>query len=331
MSTTEGPLLTSGTEPPAQKSLEVDTTSTKHGSRILRWTAKTAVLGYYEDPLNFAPREVLRVRRGRAPKGPPACDPAFQNAIWCILALLIFSGAGIAVQQYAQAQANQPSPPPPSPMPFPPGLAPHPPPPPRSPLPMGAGGYHDVVEFTITVQGSPLPPTYPPHPPPHPPGNAPKPPPSSPPPPSPPPPSPPPFPPPHPPSPPNPPPFPPSTGRRLHEAPPHDNHPPPALPPHLTTEFAYAMRHDPALIHSPREWEVALASVLHFVQASDVEATVSGSTVAFEVDANDVGQVHSIVADIDNAYFADALGQAAHCVLAVTSPPVATYHAHGPE
>ena len=91
------------------------------------------------------------------------------------------------------------------------------------------------------------------------------------------------------------------------------------------------MRNDPALIHSPSQWEAALASVLHFVEPTDVEATVAGNTVSFEVDANDVSQVHSIIADVSNAYFAEALGQAASCVLAVTSPPVGTYHAHGPE
>ena len=221
------------------------------------------------------------------------------------------------------------------PPPYPPGKAPVPPPPPRLPLPNGAGGYHDHVEFTITVQGSPLPPTYPPRPPPHPPNLAPRPPPTHPPPPSPPPPSPPPFPPPSPPQPPSPPPFPPPTygsavGRRLHDVY-HDNHPPPALPPTLTTAFAYAMRGEAALVHSPREWEVALASVLHFVEATEVEATVTGNTVAFEVDADDVGQVRSIMADINNQYFVDALGQAAHCVVAVTSAPVASYHAHGPD
>ena len=111
----------------------------------------------------------------------------------------------------------------------------------------------------------------------------------------------------------------------------HDNHPPPALPPHLTTAFAYAMRGDAALIHSPHEWEVALAAVLHYVTPSEVEATVVGNTVHFEVDANDVGQVRSIIADINNQYFVDALGQAAHCVVAVTGAPVASYHAHGPD
>lgn len=91
------------------------------------------------------------------------------------------------------------------------------------------------------------------------------------------------------------------------------------------------MRGDAALIHSPREWEVALASVLHYVTAGEVEATVTGDTVAFEVDANDVGQVRSIIADINNQYFTDALGQAAHCLVAVTSAPVSSYHAHGPD
>jgi hypothetical protein len=91
------------------------------------------------------------------------------------------------------------------------------------------------------------------------------------------------------------------------------------------------MRGDAALIHSPNEWEVALAGVLHYVTSTDVEATVAGNTVHFEVDANDVGQVRSIIADINNQYFADALGQAAHCVVAVTSAPVAAYHAHGPD
>jgi len=91
------------------------------------------------------------------------------------------------------------------------------------------------------------------------------------------------------------------------------------------------MRNDPALIHSPSEWEVALASVLHVVQAADVEASVSGRRVVFEVDANDVSQVHSVIADVNNEYFADALGQAASCVVALVVAPVGTYHAHGPE
>lgn len=132
-----------------------------------------------------------------------------------------------------------------------------------------------------------------------------------------------------------PPPFPPppgglaTAGRRLHDVE-HDNHPPPALPPTLTTAFAYAMRGDAALIHSPNEWEIALAAVLHYVTPAEVEATVAGNTVAFEVDANDIGQMRSIIADINNQYFVDALGQAAHCVVAVTGAPVASYHAHGP-
>ena len=120
-------------------------------------------------------------------------------------------------------------------------------------------------------------------------------------------------------------------GRRLHEAPSHDNHPPPALPSTITTAFAYAMRNDPALIHSPSEWEAALASVLHFVEPTDVEASVAGRRVSFEVDANDVSQVHSIIADVNNEYFAEALGQAASCVVALAVAPVGTYHAHGPE
>ena len=111
----------------------------------------------------------------------------------------------------------------------------------------------------------------------------------------------------------------------------HDDHPPPALPSVFTTEFAYSMRGNAALIHSPHDWEVALAGVLHYVTPAEVEATVAGNTVAFEVDANDVGQVRSIIADVNNQYFADALGQAASCVVAVTSEPVASYHAHGPD
>jgi len=89
------------------------------------------------------------------------------------------------------------------------------------------------------------------------------------------------------------------------------------------------MRGDAALVHSPNEWEIALAAVLHYVTPAEVEATVTGNTVAFEIDANDVGQLQSVIADINNQYFTQALGQAAHCVVAVTSAPVAAYHAHG--
>jgi hypothetical protein len=291
---------------------------------------------YVADPLNFAPPEIewgsRRVQRGGF-EGAPFLDRGCVNAFWCVVGLALVGAGGFAVQQRIAYLQELDRPPPPMPPPYPPGKAPIPPPPPRLPLPNGAAGYHDHVEFTITVQGSPLPPTLPPHPPPYPPDTAPLPPPRSPPPPSPPPPSPPPFPPPRPPTPPSPPPFPPppgtviSPGRRLHDVE-HDNHPPPALPPTLTTAFAYAMRGDAALIHSPNEWEIALASVLHFVEPNEVEATVTGNTVAFEVDADDVGQVRSIIADINNQYFTDALGVSTNCVLAVTSAPVAAYHAH---
>ena len=77
------------------------------------------------------------------------------------------------------------------------------------------------------------------------------------------------------------------------------------------------MRHDAALIHSPREWEVALASVLHFVTPDEVEAGLSNA-VAFEVDANDIGQVRS-ARRRQQPVLPEALGQAAHCVVAVTS------------
>jgi hypothetical protein len=324
----EPPMLSFQMKASAKRSRDLKLPSDR---KAFRWHAVEKT-DYMADPMNFPPPEVVWPRRNRPGKfdGAPSLDSGCVNTFWTIVCILLLGAAGFGVQQRLVYLQSLDQPPPPLPPPYPPGKAPVPPPPPRLPLPNGAGGYHDVVEFTITVQSSPLPPTLPPHPPPHPPGKAPLPPPTHPPPPSPPPPSPPPFPPPSPPKPPSPPPFPPPTGRRLHDVY-HDNHPPPSLPSVITRDFAYSMRGDAALILSPNQWEIALAQVLHFVEPADVEAEVAGNTVHFEVDANDLGQVNSIIADVNNQYFTQALGQAAHAVVAVTSAPVPTYHAHGPD
>jgi len=160
---------------------------------------KAEQTGYVADPLNFAPPEIewgsSRVQRGGY-EGAPPLDRGCINIFWFLVGLVLLGAAGFGVQQRVAYLQQLDQPPPPIPPPYPPGKAPVPPPPPRLPLPNGASGYHNHVEFTITVQGSPLPPTHPPSPPPWPPGKQPHPPPTSPPTPSPPPPSPPPFPPP---------------------------------------------------------------------------------------------------------------------------------------
>ena len=106
-------------------------------------------------------------------------------------------------------------------------------------------------------------------------------------------------------------------------------HPPPAAPGHLTTAQAYALVGNEALLHTPNEWEAALASVLHYVQPAEVRATVGGSRVHFLVDANDASQAESIVADVTNPYFEAALGTAVGARITVIGAPVATYHSDG--
>lgn len=113
----------------------------------------------------------------------------------------------------------------------------------------------------------------------------------------------------------------------MHEVEHHD-HPPPAAPAVITGEYAYSARHEPALIHRPHEWAIALASVLHHVVSAEVHAHVDGARVGFRVDCNDASQVQSVVADVSNAYFAQALGNAAHAIVSVTDPPVAVVHSH---
>jgi len=183
---------------PSQRSKSLKLPSDRKAFRF-HAVNKADPTGYVADPLNFAPPEVewglRRVHQGGF-EGAPSLDRGCVNTFWCMVGVLMLGAAGFGVQQRVAYLQGLDRPPPPAPPPYPPGKAPVPPPPPRVPLPYGASGFHDHVEFTITVQGSPLPPTHPPSPPPWPPGKQPHPPPYSPPPPSPPPPSPPPFPPP---------------------------------------------------------------------------------------------------------------------------------------
>ena len=297
----------------------------------MRWTIQQQFTGWYQDPLNFSPPYVASSfgRRRRNASKTPYLDSGCQSVLCCIFGLAVIGIGGVAIQQRLAYLDGLSPPPPPPPPPFPPGKAPMPPPSPRPPLPEGWVPYHDAVTFTVTVQASPSPPAYPPRLPPFPPGKAPLPPPGGPPPPSPPPPSPPPFPPPHPPSPPMPPPFPPPPGvlrRALHDV--EHTHPPPMLPASLTVEQAYALSGHAATVRSPNQWQVALASVLDGPTADEIEANVSGNTVAFDVDLDSREAAEAVVVSIGNEYFASALGQATGVVLVVSTPASLTYHTH---